>query len=105
MSSAATLHVLADPCRQAILDLLREGERPVGDLVTHLGRSQPGVSRHLRVLREAGLVESRIDAQRRVYRLRLEPLEELDAWLSTYRTLWTARLDQLEAHLDEGRAT
>jgi DNA-binding transcriptional ArsR family regulator len=105
VSTATTLHVLADPSRQAILDLLRDRERPVGELVANLDQSQPGVSRHLRVLREAGLVEARRDGQRRVYRLRLEPLEELDGWLSTYRGLWTARLDQLEAHLDERRTT
>jgi DNA-binding transcriptional ArsR family regulator len=103
VSAAATLHVLADPSRQAILDLLRDGERPVGELVARLDQSQPGVSRHLRVLRDAGLVESRPEGQRRVYRLCPEPLQELDAWLSAYRSLWTARLDQLEAHLAEGR--
>lgn len=105
MSTASTLRVLADPSRQAILDLLRDGERPVGDLVATLDQSQPGVSRHLRVLREAGLVASRPDGPRRLYRLRPEPLEELDAWLATYRSLWTARLDKLEAHLDERRTT
>lgn len=103
MTTAETLQVLADPSRKAILDLLRERERRVGELVANLEQSQPGVSRHLRILREAGLVESRPDGQRRVYRLLPEPLAELDEWLSTYRSLWTARLDQLEAHLEEGR--
>jgi DNA-binding transcriptional ArsR family regulator len=105
VTTSSTLQVLADPSRQAILELLRERERTVGELVAHLDHSQPGVSRHLRVLREAGLVASRADGQRRVYSLRPEPLKELDAWLSTYRCLWTARLDQLEAHLDERRTT
>jgi DNA-binding transcriptional ArsR family regulator len=103
--AAVTLHVLADASRLAILELLRERERPVGELVGQLDQSQPGVSRHLRVLREAGLVEARPDGQRRIYRLRSEPLEELDTWLSAYRCLWTSRLDQLEAHLDERRST
>jgi len=103
VATATTLQVLADPSRKAILDELRDGERPVGDLVARLGQSQPGVSRHLRVLRDAGLVAVRPDGQRRVYRIRPEPLEELDAWLATYRQLWDARLDQLEAHLDQRR--
>jgi len=105
MTTAATLQVLADPSRKAILDLLRDRERPVGELVASLEQSQPGVSRHLRILRDAGLVASRPEGQRRVYRLCPEPLAELDHWLSGYRCLWTARLDQLEAHLDEGRTT
>jgi DNA-binding transcriptional ArsR family regulator len=103
MSAASTLQVLADPSRKAICDLLREGERPVGELVARLDQSQPGVSRHLRVLREAGLVASRPEGQRRVYRLCPKPLEELDAWLATYRSLWSTHLDQLEARLDERR--
>jgi DNA-binding transcriptional ArsR family regulator len=105
VTTAATLQVLADPSRRAILELLKVRERTVGELVAQLDHSQPGVSRHLRVLREAGLVASRPEGQRRVYSLRPEPLRELDAWLSTYRSLWTARLDQLEAHLDERRMT
>jgi len=100
---ATTLQALADPSRKAILDALRGGERPVGELVAQLGHSQPGVSRHLRVLREAGLVEVRADGQRRLYRVRPQPLAELDEWLATYRQLWTVRLDRLEAHLDERR--
>jgi DNA-binding transcriptional ArsR family regulator len=97
---ATTFEVLAEPRRREILDLLRTGERPVGELVAHLTLSQPAVSKHLKVLREAGLVEVRQDAQRRWYRLRFEPLVELDAWLEPYRRLWTAHLDALERHLD-----
>ena len=97
----STFHVLAEPTRRRILDLLREDERPVGELVTKLRISQPGVSKHLRVLREAGLVEVRHDAQRRFYRVRPEPLAEIDQWLEPYRRLWAARLDALERHLDE----
>jgi len=93
--------VLAEPTRRDILDLLRDGERPVGDLVERLHVSQPAVSKHLRVLREAGLVEVRPDAQRRLYRLRPEPLAELDEWLAPYRRLWTQSLDKLERHLEE----
>lgn len=93
--------VLAEPTRRDILDLLREGERPVGDLVAQLGASQPAVSKHLRVLREAGLVEVRPDGQRRLYRLRPEPLAEIDAWLAPYRALWSGALDQLDRHLEE----
>ena len=91
--------VLAEPTRREILDLLRDGERPVGDLVEHLRLSQPAVSKHLRVLREAGLVDVRADAQRRLYRLRPEPLAEIDAWLTPYRQLWNRSLDKLERHL------
>lgn len=93
--------VLAEPHRRRILDLLREGERPVNDLVDAIGLTQPGVSKHLRVLRNAGLVASRVDAQRRVYRLRAEPLQEIDEWLAPYRSHWRDRLDALERHLDE----
>ena len=93
--------VLAEPSRRTILDVLRDGERPVGDLVDHLQLSQPAVSKHLRVLREAGLVEVRTDAQRRLYRIRPEPLAEIDAWLEPYRRLWTRSLDALEQHLEE----
>ncbi|MBO0801713.1 MAG: helix-turn-helix transcriptional regulator [Nocardiopsaceae bacterium] len=100
-----TLQVLAEPSRQAILDLLRDGELPVGELVGRLGLSQPAVSKHLRVLRDAGLVTVRADAQRRFYRIRPEPLAELDAWLAPYRKFWEASLDRLEAHLDRRRET
>ena len=96
-----TFAVLAEPSRRRILDLLLERERSVGDLVTRLRLSQPGVSKHLRVLREAGLVEVRIDAQRRLYRIRTEPLREIDEWLAPYRAAWAGRLDALEAHLDD----
>ena len=92
--------VLAEPNRRRILDELRKQERPVNDLVEILGISQPGVSRHLRVLREAGMVEVRRDAQRRLYRVRPEPLQEIDAWLEPYRQFWNERLDALEAHLE-----
>jgi DNA-binding transcriptional ArsR family regulator len=97
---ATTFEVLAEPTRRHILDLLRERERSVGELVSRLTISQPGVSKHLRVLREAGLVEVRTDAQRRWYGLRAEPLSEVDAWLEPYRRLWAGRLDALERHLD-----
>ena len=93
--------VLAEPNRRRILDLLREEQRPVGALVSALHISQPAVSKHLRVLREAGLVEVTVDAQRRVYRLRPEPLQEIDEWLTPYRVAWSRRLDALEQHLDD----
>src|SRR6478672_4084483 len=96
------LEVLAEPHRRRILDALRQGEQPVGALVDQLGSSQPLVSKHLRVLREAGLVEARVDGQRRLYRLRPEPLVELDAWLEPYRQMWRTSLDRLEAHLTRG---
>jgi DNA-binding transcriptional ArsR family regulator len=92
---------LAEPHRRQILDLLRERERSVGELVGELGMSQPGVSKHLRVLRDAGLVEARPEAQRRLYRVRPEPLAEIDEWLAPYRAAWAGRLDALEAHLDD----
>jgi DNA-binding transcriptional ArsR family regulator len=97
---ATTFEVLAEPRRREILDLLRAGELPVGELVERLRLTQPGVSKHLKVLREAGLVEVRQDAQRRWYRLRPEPLSEIDAWLAPYRRLWSEHLDALERHLD-----
>jgi DNA-binding transcriptional ArsR family regulator len=99
----STFDVLAEPTRRRILDLLIDTEQPVGDLVATLDISQPGVSKHLRVLREAGLVEARTDAQRRIYRVRPEPLAEIDAWLQPYRRLWAGRLDALERHLDDDR--
>ncbi len=101
MAAATAFDVLADPTRRRILDLLVERERPVGDLVDRLAISQPGVSKHLRVLREAGLVNVRTDAQKRIYGLRPEPLAEVDVWLEPYRRLWADRLDALERHLDE----
>src|SRR5215831_7545141 len=96
----ALFEVLAEAHRRSILDLLRESERSVTDLVGVLGVSQPAVSKHLRVLREAGLVTARSDAQRRLYRLRPEPLRAVDEWLEPYRALWASRLDDLERHLD-----
>jgi DNA-binding transcriptional ArsR family regulator len=96
---SVTFEVLAEPNRRRILDLLRDEEQPVGALVTALTLSQPAVSKHLRVLRDAGLVESRVDAQRRLYRIRPAPLQELDAWLDPYRRMWAASLDDLDRHL------
>src|SRR5690242_9374788 len=92
---------LADPSRREILDLLRGRERSVGELVTHLHLSQPGVSKHLRVLREAGLVAVRAEGKRRWYGLRAEPLADVADWLERYRAHWNARLDALERHLEE----
>ncbi len=97
---AALFEVLADAHRRSILDRLRQAEHSVGDLVGVLGVSQPAVSKHLRVLREAGLVQVRVDAQRRLYRLRPEPLRAVDEWLEPYRQLWATSLDALERHLD-----
>ncbi|HEX3607972.1 MAG TPA: metalloregulator ArsR/SmtB family transcription factor [Candidatus Dormibacteraeota bacterium] len=93
---STVLDVLAEPNRRRILDLLREGERPVGDLVAALAVSQPAVSKHLGVLRGAGLVEVRAVAQQRLYRVRPEGLRELDEWLAPYRVMWAGRLDALE---------
>ena len=97
---ATAFEVLAEPARRRILDLLLERPCSVGELVERLELSQPGTSKHLRVLREAGLVRVHRDAQRRLYELRPEPLLELDAWLRPYRALWEDRLDALERHLD-----
>jgi len=96
-----TFDALAEPMRRRILDLLREHPRVVGELVELLDMSQPGISKHLRVLREAGLVRVRKAAQRRWYELRPEPLAEVDVWLEPYRQLWSNRLDALEHHLNE----
>src|SRR3954451_6107817 len=92
---------LAEPNRRRILDVLREGERPAGDLVEALSISQPGVSKHLKLLREAGLVTVRADGQRRLYRLDARRLAEVDAWLAPYRRGWANRLDALERHLED----
>jgi DNA-binding transcriptional ArsR family regulator len=92
--------VLAEPTRRRILDCLLDGERPVSELVDQLGISQPTVSKHLRVLREAGIVTARVDAQHRRYRLEPTALTEIDEWLAPYRRLWTKRLDALENYLD-----
>jgi DNA-binding transcriptional ArsR family regulator len=103
VATLTALDVLGEPNRREILDLLRGGERPVGELVDHLHLSQPAVSKHLRVLRDAGLVDVRAEAQRRLYRISPGPLEALDDWLAPYRTFWSANLDRLESHLDQRR--
>ena len=92
--------VIAEPNRRAILSLLVSSQQSVGEIERQLRMSQPMVSKHLRVLREAGFVESTVDAQRRLYRLKPEPLQELDAWLAPFRQFWSAHLDALERHLD-----
>ncbi len=96
----STYAALAEPHRREILDLLRSRERSVGELVEPLGLTQPGVSKHLRILREAGLVHARTDGRRRLYALSPGPLAELDAWLEPYRAFWSNRLDALERHLE-----
>ena len=98
---ASTFELLAEPTRRRILDLLLERARSVGELVELLGLSQPGVSKHLRALRDGGLVQARPDAQRRIYEVRPEPLADVDEWLEPYRRLWAGRLDALERHLDD----
>ena len=95
------LEVVAEPNRRSILTLLLDGERSVNELVAQLPLSQPSVSKHLRVLREAGLVSVRASTQQRLYRLRPGPLREIDDWLTPFRAVWDERLDALEAHLDE----
>lgn len=99
MQDDHTLEVLAEPNRRRLLDELRGGERAVGDLVERLELSQPLVSKHLKVLRDAGLVDVRPDGRRRLYRVRPEPLMALDAWLEPYREMWRESLDRLERHL------
>jgi DNA-binding transcriptional ArsR family regulator len=99
--SASLFEVVVEPNRRRILDLLRAGDRSVSDLVDALDIAQPTVSKHLKALREAGLVVVRPDAQRRWYQLRSEPLRELDAWLEPYRAAWSDRLDALARHLDQ----
>jgi DNA-binding transcriptional ArsR family regulator len=93
------MEVVAESHRRRILDRLRESEASVGTLVQQMGSSQPLISKHLRVLRDAGLVDVRVDGQRRLYRVRPEGLIELDAWLAPYRQMWQASLDRLEAHV------
>jgi DNA-binding transcriptional ArsR family regulator len=95
----SAFEVLAEPTRRRILDLLAPGECSVGELVDRLELSQPAVSKHLRILRDAGLVEVRIDAQRRLYSVRPEPLRAIDEWLAPYRRMWAVSLDDLERHL------
>jgi len=94
---------VADPTRRGILELLRHGERPVGDVVKRAGIHQSGVSRHLRILEQAGFVSMRPDGQRRLYSLRPDRFRELDEWLSNYRRLWEARLDRFGAAIEERR--
>jgi DNA-binding transcriptional ArsR family regulator len=101
MSRMTAYAALADPSRRHVLDLLRGGERSVNDLVARLRLSQPGVSKHLKVLREAGLVDVRPDGRQRLYSLCAEPLAEVDEWLEPYRAHWSGRLDALERHLEE----
>jgi len=97
----STFAIIAEPSRRAILSLLASSERSVGDIEEQLNLPQPSVSKHLRVLREAGFVESRVDAQRRLYRIKPEPLMEIDAWLAPFRRYWSAHIDALERHLDQ----
>ena len=92
--------IIAEPNRRAILSLLVSSQQSVGEIERQLRMSQPTVSKHLRVLREAGFVESTVDAQRRLYRLRPEPFQQMDAWLAQFRRFWSAHLDALERHLD-----
>jgi DNA-binding transcriptional ArsR family regulator len=99
VTTTTLFEILAEPHRRRVLDLLRERERTVGELVDALDMSQPAVSKQLRVLRDAGLVEARIDAQRRIYRLRPEPLADVDAWLAPYREFWRGKLTALQRHL------
>jgi DNA-binding transcriptional ArsR family regulator len=103
VTALSAFDVLVEPSRREILELLRDGELPVGEIVDHLNLSQPAVSKHLRVMKDAGFVHVRVDAQRRFYRISPEPLEQLDDWLEPYRKFWTTHLDQLEFHLDQRR--
>lgn len=96
----SVFEIIAEPNRRAILNLLVQSEQSVGEIERQLGMPQPTVSKHLRVLREAGFVEATVDAQRRLYRLRPEPLQEIDAWLAPFRRFWNAHVDALERHLD-----
>lgn len=105
MTVAEAFQALAEPRRLAIMELLRDGEKSVGELAERLDASQPAVSKHLRALKQAGLVEVRPNAQQRFYRIRAEPLAEVDDWLAQYRRLWTRSLDRLEAHLEQRRKT
>ena len=99
-----TLQALAEPNRFQIVELLREGPRPVGDMVQRLGLRQPQVSKHLRVLSDAGLVDVRVDAQRRIYALRAAPLKELEVWIERYRRIWEANFQRLDGVLQELKA-
>jgi len=97
----STFAIIAEPSRRAILSLLAASEQSVGEIEEKLNLSQPSVSKHLRVLREAGFVEARVDAQRRLYRIKPEPLMEIDAWLEPFRRYWSVHVDALERHLDQ----
>jgi DNA-binding transcriptional ArsR family regulator len=99
-SVESVFEIIAEPNRRAILSLLVSSEQSVGEIERQLRMPQPTVSKHLRVLREAGFVESTVDAQRRLYRLKPQPLQEVDAWLAPFRRFWSARVDALERHLD-----
>jgi DNA-binding transcriptional ArsR family regulator len=99
-----TLRALGEPNRFLIVELLREGPRPVGEMVERLGLRQPQVSKHLRALSQAGLVQARVDAQRRIYALRTAPLQELEAWLERYKRLWEGNFRRLDTLLDEMKA-
>ncbi len=96
----SVFEIIAEPNRRAILGVLASSQQSVGEIERQLRLPQPTVSKHLRVLREAGFVESTVDAQRRVYRVRPEPLQEIDAWLAQFRRFWSAHVDALERHLD-----
>ena len=96
----SVFEIIAEPNRRAILNLLVTSQQSVGEIERQLGMPQPTVSKHLRVLREAGFVEARVDAQRRLYRLRPEPFQEMEAWLAPFRLFWSTRMDALERHLD-----
>ena len=97
----SVFEIIAEPNRRAILSLLVSSQQSVGDIERHLRMAQPAVSKHLRVLREAGFVESTVDAQRRLYRLKPEPFQEVDDWLAPFRRFWSAHVDALERHLDQ----
>ncbi len=99
-SMQSVFEIIAEPNRRAILSLLASSQQSVGEIERQLGMTQPTVSKHLRVLRESGFVESTVDAQRRLYRVKPESLQEVDAWLAPFRRLWSAHLDALERHLD-----
>jgi DNA-binding transcriptional ArsR family regulator len=96
----SVFEIIAEPNRRAILSLLASSQQSVGEIECRLGMPQPTVSKHLRVLRDAGFVESTVDAQRRLYRLKMEPFQEMDAWLAPFRRFWSAHVDALESHLD-----
>ena len=100
MNVESAFQIIAEPNRRAILSLLISSQQSVGDIERRLHMSQPTVSKHLRVLREAGFVESTVDAQRRLYRLKPEPFREVDTWLAQFRRFWAAHMDALERHLD-----